>query len=376
MPATPPPSPDTTSRPYGTAAADAWLNALAETHDLVLAFDARGHTTFAWDRRGWTIAPRPATRADWLRDVPLPLRRAFDAEATPNATVALAGQPFRLKQLHIAPAGTAEPLDVVLLDRIADEGGTPLPAAARETPSELERRIRELETSLRGAAHDLRSPLVSVLGFTRLLRDEFGDPIGRTGRHFLDRIEQAGKNMQRLLHDLLELSRIEDTPNAPVHVNAITVLEQVAADLKVPLDERGVELVFPAEAPILVCDRTRLYQLFSNLIGNAIGHAAGEDGGRIEVEIEASAAGWTIRVQDDGPGIAAEDRDRIFQAFETARGAPSRGGKRSSGLGLAIVRKIVEAHGGHVHVESAPGDGACFVVFLPRPGDAHQAATD
>ena len=93
----------------------------------------------------------------------------------------------------------------VLLDRSSYEDGIPLPSAPGETASALERRIRELETSLRGAAHDLRSPLVSVLGFTRLLRDEFGDPIGRTGRHFLDRIEQAGQTWVTLDPNRTEL---------------------------------------------------------------------------------------------------------------------------------------------------------------------------
>ena len=287
-----------------------------------------------------------------------------------RATFTIDGVQHSLKRLIVAGADDATRLDVVLVDRRLDPEASDEAERSADPPQALARRNQELESSLRGAAHDLRSPLVSVLGFTRLLRDEFGEPIGRTGRHFLDRIEQAGRNMQRLLDDLLELSRIEDTPTAPVHVDAIPVLQQVAADLKVPIDEAGVELVFPDEAPILVCDRTRLYQLFSNLIGNAVRHAAGEDGARVEVRIDADAAGWTIRVQDDGPGIASEDLGRVFEAFETGRAPTPPGGRRSSGLGLAIVRKIVEAHGGTIHVESEPGCGACFVVALPRPPEA------
>ncbi len=105
-------------------------------------------------------------------------------------------------------------------------------------------------------------------------------PASGTGRHFLDRIEQAGRNMERLLHDMLELSRIEETPHCAVHVNPIPVLDQLAAELKIRLDEAGIDLHLPVEAPIVVCDRTRLYPLFSNLIGNAVCHMEPNSSGK------------------------------------------------------------------------------------------------
>jgi len=228
----------------------------------------------------------------------------------------------------------------------------------------LETKNDELETCVRSVSHDLRSPLVSVLGFTRLLRDEFGDPIGRTGRHFLDRIEQAGRNMERLLHDMIELSRLDETPYFPVSVDPSPVLKELAAELNLQLDEAGIDLNLPTDPPLVVCDRTRLYQLFSNLIGNAIRHMEPNASGRIDVSVEVVPDGWEISVKDNGPGIAPEDSKRIFEPFQTARrpGEP----KKSSGLGLAIVRKIVEAHRGRIVVESELGAGARFVVWLPR----------
>lgn len=251
----------------------------------------------------------------------------------------------------------------------ADRSTPAIPGTAQDTNDDptlkaLERKNDELETCLRSVSHDLRSPLVSLLGFTRLLRDDFGDPIGRTGRHFLDRIEEAGRNMERLLHDMLELTRIAEKPYCPVRVDPLPVLEELGAELKLQLDEAGIELHLPAAAPILLCDRTRLYQLFSNLIGNAIRHMEPNSSGRIDVSIDGVSDGWEITVQDNGPGIAPEDSARIFEAFQTARRpGPA---KQSSGLGLAIVRKIVEAHHGHVRVESELGTGARFVIWLPR----------
>jgi len=173
--------------------------------------------------------------------------------------------------------------------------------------------------------------------------------------------------MKQLLHDMLELSRIEATSHCRVHVNPAPILRQLFSELKIELDEKNIELHVPEDPPTVLFDRTRLYQLLSNLIGNAVQHMGEEPAGRIDVEIETLSDGWQISVRDNGPGIPAEDRQRIFEAFQTADG-PDRSEKKSekkSGLGLAIVKKIVEAHSGRVWVESEPGNGARFVVWFP-----------
>jgi len=343
----------TRPRPLLDSASRALLDGLGSLHAVVVAVDDDGRVVFVHDPEA-------------LLGAHVPERFGASSDATPAAraiAARLIGRPApdETHRLHVFDTGdeAPRPLRVVLLD----------PAAA-PAPAALARKNEELETCLRSVSHDLRSPLVSVLGFARLLRDEFGEPIGRTGQHFLDRIEQAGRNMERLLHDLLELTRMEETPNTPVHVNPVAVLEQLAAEQKLALDDAGITLVHPSEAPIVVCDRTRLYQLFSNLVGNAIRFVPTDGSGRIEIRIEALGDGWRIDVDDNGPGIAPEERARIFEPFRTARHpgkAPE--SRKSSGLGLAIVRKIVEAHAGRIHVEDAPGGGARFRVWLPRPAE-------
>jgi PAS domain S-box-containing protein len=233
--------------------------------------------------------------------------------------------------------------------------------AAREA---LERKNEELEAYVRGVSHDLRSPLVSLLGFSRLLRDDYQDTLPRTGLHFLDRIEQAGRNMERLLHDMLELSRIGETAQCRVPVNPGLILEQLASELKLPLDEKGITLQLPKDCPTLLFDRTRLYQILSNLIGNAVHHMNSDSGGLIRVDVGEVEDGWQISVRDNGPGIAPMHRERIFQAFQTAGRLTS--ATKSSGLGLAIVKKIVDAHAGRIWLESEFGLGSRFVVWLPR----------
>ncbi|MEZ7979977.1 MAG: HAMP domain-containing sensor histidine kinase [Myxococcota bacterium] len=363
------------------------LSSLAAVHDCVLAIDPHEGCLFWADQLGLftpaLVCDHPLPVAQLLAHANEDARELLheilhpsdplgtDHDRRSQLAATLRGMHVEFRAISLEGAGTrGGAVELLLLDAMHSAGTEPGGRGDPVQPTPLEqltKKNEELETCVRSVSHDLRSPLVSVLGFARLLRDDFGEPIGRTGLHFLDRIEQAGRNMERLLSDMLELSRIEDTPNCEVHVNPIAVLDQLGAELKISLDEAEVTLVVPSEVPILICDRTRLYQLFSNLIGNAIHHASA--GGRIEVSVETVDDGWEISVADDGPGIAPEDRERIFEAFQTATPPPSTGRasqKKASGLGLAIVRKIVEAHHGRIYVESEVGEGARFVVWLPR----------
>jgi two-component system sensor kinase FixL len=232
----------------------------------------------------------------------------------------------------------------------------------RRAEEALARKNAELEHYVHAVSHDLRSPLVSLLGFSRLLRDDYGGILEAKGLHFLERIEQAGRTMEALIRDLLELSRIGRTGHA-TRVSPRPVLLQLAAELKPRLDAQDVELVIPEDPPALLCERTRLYQLFSNLIGNALDHMAAEAEPRIEVRIDDRGDECLITVADNGRGIDPAHHDRIFEVFQSL--GPRRDGSRGTGMGLAIVRKIAETQGGHAWVESEPGRGAAFKVSLP-----------
>lgn len=236
----------------------------------------------------------------------------------------------------------------------------------------LERKNAELESCVQNVSHDLRSPLTSLLGFTRLLRNDYEEVLDAQGNQFLDRVEEAGDNMEALLQSLLELSRIGARPRERRLTNPRGALLQIRSELKCRLDEKRIALSIPANPPSLLSHPTQLYQLLSNLIGNAVTHrdavAEADAPGRIEVEIAEAEGGWMLSVADDGPGIDPSDQDRIFEMFQT--GVRSRSGRKSGGLGLAIVKKIVESHDGTISVESAPGEGARFIVQLPDPNVA------
>ncbi len=230
--------------------------------------------------------------------------------------------------------------------------------------SELQRRNLELEHCVQTMAHDLRSPLVALLGFSRLLRQDYGAQLDETGRHFLDRIEQAGRTMEDLIHELLELSRIERPSLSRERVDPREVLLQLKAELKPRLDAEGVRLELPASPPLICCDRTRLYQVLSNLIGNALDHMGSRGDPHIEVRVEDQGDHHCVKVRDWGKGIPPEKHEQIFEVFQTLE--PRENGQRGTGIGLAIVRKIAEIHGGRAWVESRPGQGATFHVSFPK----------
>jgi signal transduction histidine kinase len=231
--------------------------------------------------------------------------------------------------------------------------------------TELSRKNAELEHCVTALAHDLRSPLVALLGFSRLLRQDYGALLDDTGTHFVDRIEQAGRTMEDLIHDLLELSRIGKPGERKALVNPATVLHQLQAELKPRLEAAGIELELPHDPPLVFCDRTRLYQVFSNLIGNAIDHMGACEQPRIAVSIFEEGDVCHISVSDSGCGIDSKHHEQVFEAFQSL--GPARDGRTGAGIGLAIVKKIAETHGGRAWLESRSGCGTTFhVTFLRR----------
>ncbi len=234
----------------------------------------------------------------------------------------------------------------------------------RRQSEKLEKEIAALESYAHSVSHDLRSPLVSLLGFTRLLRQDCEQILDESGLHFLDRIEQAGRTMNMLVRDLLELSRLDHAPMRRAAIDPRNVLLQIHAELKPRLEEQGVDIVLPAAPPLLHCDQTQLYQIFSNLIGNALQHMGDCEAPQIRVEISKAQGQGIIMVSDNGEGIPTSCQERIFDVFHKGK---RHNGTDSTGIGLSIVKKIALAHEGCVWVESKPGRGATFYVSIPQP---------
>jgi len=336
-----------------------------EVSEAVVLVDQQGFVTFA-NRAALELFERPRESIEGSAAALL-----FGSEATSiGLTVdSLAGRESGECELELVrPDGSRREL---LVRAASLEPGMPgsmlclrdLSASDREQRA-LVKVNEELEHCVNALAHDLRSPLVALLGFSRLFRQDYADRLDASGLHFLDRIEQAGVTMESLIHDLLELSRIESHAPNPSRVDCRSVLVQLAAEFKPRLEDAGIQLVFPDTPPPIRCDRTRLYQVVSNLIGNAVEHMGEVPEPRIEVEVLEHDAADEIVISDNGQGIAAESHQAIFEVFRRLGRRPV--GGHGAGIGLAIVRKIAESHGGRVWVESESGQGAAFHVLFPR----------
>ena len=233
----------------------------------------------------------------------------------------------------------------------------------RRFEQDLARKNRELQHYVDAISHDLRSPLVSLLGFTRLLQEDYGERLDEKGRHFLRRVEQAGRSMEELIRDLLELSRIARGGRSEDLVDPRVVMLQLLAELKPRLDAQQVDLEIPDNPPLVRCERTRLYRLLSCLVSNALDHMGPVEKPRVRVHVQEERDGHRISVADNGVGIDPAHHERIFQVFQSL--APRNGSRRGTGIGLAVVKQIAETEGGRAWVESEPGRGAAFHVSFP-----------
>jgi signal transduction histidine kinase len=216
-------------------------------------------------------------------------------------------------------------------------------------------------------AHDLRSPLTAVRFDVEMLRAEPVLPLAEQDARTLARVERAVARMDGLIEDLLDVSRLgrdalalERQPTDPraLLAEAVTTLRPLVTGHGLRFEADG-----PDALPIMPLDAQRVLQAVANLVGNAAKFASHE--GCVALTWTLADGELRIAVRDDGPGIPAEQLQHIFGAFWQARHADRRG----LGLGLAIARGIVEAHGGRVWVESAVGQGSTFVLALPLPSD-------
>ncbi|MBW2288129.1 MAG: PAS domain S-box protein [Deltaproteobacteria bacterium] len=338
------------------------------THDAVLVVNEHGFITHANAMLESLVGRAPETLTD--RPAALLLHRSGEIERL--AASLSPGEGLCNHDLTLLHAD-GRPVPVTASARaLASADGRPLGTVLfvrtvsdhRATVEVLERKNTELQHCVYSLAHDLRSPLVALLGFSRLLRQDYGVQLDETGQHFIDRIEQAGRTMEELIHDLLEFSRIGQGDERRTMADPRIIVLQIAAEMKDRLDAVGARLELPDHPPLIYCDRTRLYQVFSNLIGNAIDHMGPCEDPAISVDVWDDADGHQISVSDHGRGIDELDHERIFEVFQSLQ--PRAGGHRGSGLGLAIVKKVAETHGGSVWVESASGRGAIFRLTLPR----------
>ena len=246
--------------------------------------------------------------------------------------------------------------------RIVDELGKVEDARSRleEQARELQRSNAELEQFAYVASHDLQEPLRKIASFCQALQTRYSGQLDDRADQYIDFAVDGAKRMQILINDLLAFSRVGRSGREQELVALDEVLAEVRSALTETLEGAGVSLLVE-ELPTVRGDRTQLISLFQNLISNAVKFRGSEP---LVVRIASKRDGeqWELTCSDNGIGIEPEYAERIFLIFQRLH---SREAYEGSGIGLALCRKIVEYHGGHIWLDTDYADGASFHMNLP-----------
>jgi two-component system, OmpR family, phosphate regulon sensor histidine kinase PhoR len=303
-------------------------------------------------------------------------RRLLDLKATvPFSTDMLPQDRLMRDAVRGAMAGVAAgPLEIGVADRTLVVSARPLPDGGAVVAVQDLTTRRRLETIRRdfvaNVSHELKTPLTVIAGFAETLRDRELPSDNR--ERFLDTIEANTRRMQRIVDDLLDLSRYESgswRPNT-VSNDLAGIVTDVFIGVSRAADAKGLTLSFMAspDAERVDADPTALRQVLANLVENAVRHTTR---GSVTVSAEAPPrGGTTLRVRDTGSGIPTEHLGRIFERFYRVDAGRARE-EGGTGLGLAIVRHLVEAHGGSVRAESVVGQGTTITVHFPAKAVTH-----
>jgi len=230
-------------------------------------------------------------------------------------------------------------------------------------------RLAELEQQqnrfLRHVSHELKTPLTAVREGAELLRDEVGGKLSREQRDIVRIVRENTLSLQKLIEDLLKYHQtraFEPATLGPVVL--ADVVRRVIRENKLAALARGITISTDMKAPVVVGDADRLRTIIDNLISNAIKYAS--RAGEISVRVWQEGGEARVEVADDGPGVAPDERERIFESFYQGK-APTGGRVKGSGLGLAIAREYALAHGGRIEIRDRSDGlrGACFRLTLP-----------
>ncbi|MGH9796799.1 MAG: ATP-binding protein [Candidatus Polarisedimenticolia bacterium] len=241
----------------------------------------------------------------------------------------------------------------------------------QESNRELVRANSLKSEFLANMSHELRTPLNAIIGFSELLLDHSFGSLTDEQKDYVADILSSGRHLLELINEILDLSKIEAGKMRllPEEFDLGAVVEEAAALLRVEAGRKHIDLSASADEIEVRADRNKLKQIMYNLVSNAVKFT--HPGGRVALRARCEGSDLLVAVEDSGIGIRAEDQERIWDAFTQVDGSYARK-YQGTGLGLTLVRKFAEMHGGRVELRSAFGEGSTFTVNLPgsvvRPG--------
>jgi signal transduction histidine kinase len=230
---------------------------------------------------------------------------------------------------------------------------------ARELIAALEKSNQDLDQFAYVTSHDLRAPLRGIANLSQWIEEDLGDTLTDKSRDYLHLLRGRVRRLEDLIQGVLDYSRAGRVADAPTTVDVGELVRQVVELIGKPA---GAIVAIAPNLPTLSTTRVPLQQVFMNLVGNAFKYNPKPEP-RVQVGAEPIAEGWEFYVRDDGPGIASRYHAQIWGLFQTLH---SRDRIESTGMGLAIVRKIVEAHGGRAWIDSQEGKGSTFRFTWPK----------
>jgi PAS domain S-box-containing protein len=225
---------------------------------------------------------------------------------------------------------------------------------------ELEYSNLELERFAYVSSHDLQEPLRMISSYLQLLQRRYQGKLDEKADKYIYFAVDGASRMQVLIDDLLEFSRVTTRAKEPKPIDCEFLLNQALSDLELNIKENKATISHDP-LPEVMADKIQLAQVFQNLVANAI-KFHGEKAPKIHISAEKKASEWVFSVQDDGIGIDPQYSEKIFEVFKRLHKREEYPG---TGIGLAVCKKIVDRHGGHIWVESEPGKGSTFYFTLP-----------
>lgn len=264
--------------------------------------------------------------------------------------------------------GSEVPVEIGLNPVQTEEGLSVLASVVditerKQADEQLRRHAADLESFSYSLAHDLRSPVLSISGLSRLTIKDYAERLGPTGQDYLRRIAGHAGQMDELIRDLLTYSRLSGSILKPQWISLKAVLTDLLKQLAEEIRRSGAQIDIQEPLPELLADRTVVAQILSNLLSNAMKFVGPGAAPQVRVWAEDNGQFFRLWVEDHGIGIAPEHQEKIFQTFERLHNPESYPG---TGIGLAIVAKGVERLGGRKGVESELGRGSRFWIELPR----------